>query len=358
VPNTANTHSAAIPRPECSLRASIVVPCRDRAKQLASCLAAISQLNPSPLEVIVVDSGSRDRDAIHELTKQWNVRYFRLEQPGVSRAKNAGAMAALGDVVAYLDDDAVPASDWLSHLLAPFEDSRIACVTGRVEPDPRAKTERARYELLGYVRSSDEPKTISRSDSHWFEMACFGGIGISPNLAVRREMFERGFRFNERLGLGTAVPAGEEGHLFLTLVRQGFVIRHIPEALVFHPVPAPSRESLRKRYGMALSASTGYLLMIICEESGCRWSAFKYLLKKCRRGVPLWSRVASSPDRVVILSPWRVMMARACGVPLYGASLAKAAFDKLRNQAEGGGGRDLNIAVPGRREPAVEDSVR
>src|SRR4051794_10636657 len=53
---------------------------------------------------------------------------------GLSGARNCGVAAAQGDVVAFLDDDAVAAPDWLERLLGPYGDRRVMGVGGAIEP--------------------------------------------------------------------------------------------------------------------------------------------------------------------------------------------------------------------------------
>jgi glucosyl-dolichyl phosphate glucuronosyltransferase len=54
--------------------------------------------------------------------------------PGLADARNTGVALATGDVVAFLDDDAVAAPDWLEHMLAAYLDGTVLGVGGRVEP--------------------------------------------------------------------------------------------------------------------------------------------------------------------------------------------------------------------------------
>ena len=51
---------------------------------------------------------------------------------GATRARNAAARAARGEVTAFIDDDALPRPGWLKALLDPFSDGRVGCVGGRV----------------------------------------------------------------------------------------------------------------------------------------------------------------------------------------------------------------------------------
>lgn len=308
-------------------RVSVVIPCRDRASQLGVCLASVARLDPAPAEVIVVDSASRIGDAIRETAARTGALCVRLEQAGVSLAKNIGASHATGDIVAFLDDDAVPSADWLLHLVQPFRDPRVACVTSRTAPAPDA-VDLGDYESLGYIRGRNSPHSISPSEADWFSAACFGGIGISPGLAIRKSVYKQWPGFRERLGPGTPIIGNEEGHAFLDLVRLGHSIQYAPEALVFHPVPAPDRTTLEQRYYDNLAAATGFLLMLIFEERGCRVLALQYLARKLRRVSSLWSR-GSESSQTRIAPPWRVVLARASGVLCYLRSLALLVSGRL-----------------------------
>jgi hypothetical protein len=60
------------------------------------------------------------------------------ERPGLSDARNAGLKAATGEVVAFLDDDAVAAADWLETLLSRYSDENVVAVGGAVRAAWRA----------------------------------------------------------------------------------------------------------------------------------------------------------------------------------------------------------------------------
>lgn len=309
------------------LRVSIVIPCRDRAAQLESCLAAVRLLAPQAFEVIVVDSCSRTGDAVREVSVRNGAGYLRLEKPGVSRAKNAGARKATGDIVAFLDDDAIPASDWLQHLVQPYTDPRVGAVTGRIAPHPSC-ADLGEYELLGYVRGPNSPDSISAGDRDWFQAACFGGIGISPNLSIRKSVYARWPGFCERLGSGTPIVGNEEGHAFMDLVRLGYSIQYEQEALVFHPVPPPARETMERRYYQNLAAATAFVLMLILEERESRGAALQYVFGKLRNVSSLWRR-GSASQQASLAPAWRVALARVSGVGCYLRSLAQLVCDKL-----------------------------
>jgi glycosyltransferase involved in cell wall biosynthesis len=82
---------------------SVVIAVFDGERFLAEAIASATAQTYSPLEVIVVDDGSRDRSA--QLATRCGARVLRRPHRGVSAARNAGIAAARGDVIAFLDAD-------------------------------------------------------------------------------------------------------------------------------------------------------------------------------------------------------------------------------------------------------------
>ncbi|HYZ24986.1 MAG TPA: glycosyltransferase, partial [Rhodopila sp.] len=71
-----------------------------------------------------------------DLAYEHEARLIRLERPGVSLARNAGAWAARTQFIAYIDDDAIPAVDWIAAILASIATpGRVpALIGGRILP--------------------------------------------------------------------------------------------------------------------------------------------------------------------------------------------------------------------------------
>ncbi|CAG0989673.1 Chondroitin synthase [Burkholderiales bacterium] len=115
--------SVPLPAPEVAPPSfSIVVPTCDRPRELAACLAALAALDypVERYEVIVVDDGSRPPVVPIALPCRPGLRVTWLRQPnaGPASARNAGARAAAGDILAFTDDDCAPAPGWLHALAA------------------------------------------------------------------------------------------------------------------------------------------------------------------------------------------------------------------------------------------------
>src|SRR5207302_6552199 len=87
---------------------SIVVSTLDRAAHLARLLASLRHLDYERFEVVVVNGPSQDgSDAV---LAQWDgqIKAVRCPSANLAASRNIGIAAAAGDIVAFIDDDAVP----------------------------------------------------------------------------------------------------------------------------------------------------------------------------------------------------------------------------------------------------------
>ncbi len=110
---------------------SVIVVSNGRPDALRRCLLALSQIDHPDCEVIVVaDAASRPAIAASGLAAV--IKAVAFDAPNISAARNAGLSQAAGDIVAFIDDDAVPEPRWLSHLTAPFDDPTVAAAGGFV----------------------------------------------------------------------------------------------------------------------------------------------------------------------------------------------------------------------------------
>lgn len=114
--------------------ASVVIITRDRPRVAAHVLDALRGQSLPPLETLVVDT-SRDPADGERLAREFpEIRLLSFPN-GVNSmpwSRNRAAAAAGGAVIAYLDDDAIPAPNWLEALLMPYADAAVMAVGGRV----------------------------------------------------------------------------------------------------------------------------------------------------------------------------------------------------------------------------------
>jgi len=113
----------------CDLPVSVVIVSRNRPRWLGRCLLAVGQLDYPVFEVVVV-ACPLGRDIAQAAKLPVDVVVTVFDEANISQARNIGISKARGDIVAFIDDDAVPEPTWLTHLVAPFEEASIAQAGG------------------------------------------------------------------------------------------------------------------------------------------------------------------------------------------------------------------------------------
>lgn len=110
---------------------SIIIVSRGRPQTLMLCLNGVSRLHYQHYEIIVVaDPEGADTVRCSEFADK--IKLVEFDQANISLARNLGIAAARGDIIAFIDDDAVPEPTWLTHLVQPFETAKVAAVGGFV----------------------------------------------------------------------------------------------------------------------------------------------------------------------------------------------------------------------------------
>ncbi len=126
-------------------RVSIVVCAYNADRTMDACLASLRTLNYPDYEVVVVNDGSTDTtlaiSQAHQAAYQADPTappFVLVDQPnkGLSVARNVGAAASSGAIIAYTDSDCVPDPDWLAFLVYRFVRSGFVAVGGPNFPPP------------------------------------------------------------------------------------------------------------------------------------------------------------------------------------------------------------------------------
>jgi glycosyltransferase involved in cell wall biosynthesis len=181
--------------------------------------------------LIVVDNGSTDTTPriLERYRGRLPLTCLTESRPGKNVALNTGLEAADGDVVVFTDDDVLPHRRWLEHFRTAADERGSFAVFGgpilaewELPPEPW---------LLDWVPlDSTFTVTVPREEGPMDPWDVFG-----PNLAVRAEIFHRGFRFDESIGpRGGDYAMGSETEFLIRLGDRGFKAWHVEKASVRH----------------------------------------------------------------------------------------------------------------------------
>jgi GT2 family glycosyltransferase len=209
------------------LPVSIVIVSRGRAPELKRCLTGIAQLQYHPFEVIVVADPEGIASA-QSLDFADALKLVPFDEPNISAARNAGIAQAAGEVVAFIDDDAVPEPQWLRFLVGPAAQTDVAGMGGYVRG-------RNGISFQWTARSLDafgEPHPLEIDSDHP------SVLNPPKGRAIKTEGTNMAFRREALVQLGGFDPAFhyflDETDLNMRMARAGFSTALVPLAEVHH----------------------------------------------------------------------------------------------------------------------------
>ena len=220
---------------------SAIICTHNREHYLGAAIdSVLSQKFSAEFEVIVVDNASSDRTRaiVEARLSDSRLQYVYEPVTGLSVARNTGARVAQGQILAYLDDDAIASELWLQALWAHYQQYEdVAIAGGRitliwpdgVQPPPWISPELSGS--LGFYNLGDQLTFIDNP----------GQTPRGLNYSMRRAFWEAIGGFDSQLGrIGTRLLSNEELQMTERALEAGWRVAYIPDALVAHNV-APER---------------------------------------------------------------------------------------------------------------------
>lgn len=201
---------------------SIVVPTRDRPKQLGRCLQAIAALDfpRDRFEVVVVDDGSAfsPEDKVGRFRGEIKLTLVHQENLGPAGARNTGAAHATGDSLVFTDDDCEPEPRWLSAIDAAFRSHDRAMVGGRIVNRLRDNPfSAASQQLVSFLYEY-------YGETHPSRFFCTNNLAVDARSFCALGGFETTFRR----------PAAEDRDFCERWSEEGYKMIYEPKAVVHH----------------------------------------------------------------------------------------------------------------------------
>ena len=212
----------------------------DRLNDLKALLDSILNQNNKNFDVFVVIEGPNElSESVQQFVREKNCPNVNItnnhESKGASASRNMALLQAQGDIVAFVDDDAVLNYDWVDEIIETFnKDNSVIGVTGPIIPiweeSSMTWVPPEFYWIFSCTGDASKEKMEVRN-------------GYGTNLSFRKEAFHYAGNFDTRLGVmgrgknGWQEPGGEETELSLRITRRtGKRIIFNPKVRVYHKV--------------------------------------------------------------------------------------------------------------------------
>ena len=237
---------------------SLIIATMGRVEELRDLFDSLVAQNHPALDVILVDQNRDERLApvVAAYAPQLTLRHMRSPRPHANAARNLGLRAAIGDIVAFPDDDCTLPPGTLARVARSFGDPGLEVLTGPAA-SPTGGLGSGRWHSQG------GPITLA---TVWTSV-------IEFNLWLRRDTALALGGFDENLGPGSAHGSAEGNDLVCRAMAAGLRAEYEPTLLVLHPDKRLSDVAAERayRYGMGL----GFVLRRHAVPFAV-WSAFLY----------------------------------------------------------------------------------
>ncbi len=230
-----------------------------RARDLADGLDAVKNQTYRRIETVVIIEKSHElfeyaKNFVERINLEKVQILFSEKEKGMSGGRNLGIEKARGDIIAFIDDDAKPFSNWAQEMVKTYEESSIIGVMGSVIPS-----------------WEDESMSWFPEEFYWL-LGCTASLGLDAitdvrnvwgtNMSFRKEAFDICGSFTTSFGLqlggkkGWHDPPSEDVDFSLR-VRKATSKRIVfnPLAKVAHKI---THDRLRWRFIIRRACSVGY----------------------------------------------------------------------------------------------------
>ena len=224
---------------------SAVISTYNRERFLPGLFDSIKKqsLDNSEFEIIIVDNNSpgNTKELTEDLknSSPFNVSYFLELQQGLSHARNRGVKEAKGNVIVFVDDDAILEETYFEKLDYYFKTEKETMAIGSKiflkyeSPKPPLWENKYLNSLHAYFNLGNKKKYFSKSK-----------YPIGTNMSFRKEVFEKIGDFNVSLGrVKSGLGGGEEKDIFMRMYANKMKVLYVPDAIVHHRIPEERTKS-------------------------------------------------------------------------------------------------------------------
>jgi len=255
---------------------SVVIASHRPGEILTKCVESLWAQWVRPLEVIiVVDTEEEAHELEPLLLLNSHTKIYYSCATGPTEARNLGIEKSTGDIIAFIDDDAIAGNEWIEYIIRTFSLTTCDIVGGEVSPmfTGGVIVPEKWWWIIGCT--SDEPPTFRP---------------ISCNMAVSREAFIKYGMFKEVGLTRMEYPMSEETEFVQRVLAMGGCVAWNDDLKVYHNVP---KERTTLSYMMTRAYREGVGKSVL-ENKDLEQQFLKfYLTHPDRYTVPVLASVAS-----------------------------------------------------------------
>jgi len=223
-------------------KASVVINTYNRADYLRNAIASIAAQSYGQVELIVVNGPSTDHtEEVLDAIEADGIRFIRAKcaNRNLSESRNVGVSLAMGEVVFFIDDDAVAHRDWVCRLMAAYASSNVGGAGGFTF-DHTGVSYQCRYTVcdkFGNARFFDtlDPQTMVAGSDFYFPSL------LGTNCSFSRRALERIGGFDEVFEYML-----DETDVCVRMIQDSKTIITVPNAWVFHKYAPSATRSLER----------------------------------------------------------------------------------------------------------------
>ena len=216
------------------MKVSIVINTLNRGFYLKKLLYALQKQTFREFEVVVVNGPSTDDTESVLKMFETAIKVETCPVTNLSVSRNIGIKASAGDIVAFIDDDAIPNNQWLADIVSYYTDISIGGVGGKVFD---AEGKNLQF-CNGYIDIWGAPVSIIPASKNYNDAnAPFFNIIPGGNCSFKKSVLLEVGGFDEYYEY-----YHDESDLAVRIIKAGYKILHHPDACIYH---ASAKSSIR-----------------------------------------------------------------------------------------------------------------
>jgi glycosyltransferase involved in cell wall biosynthesis len=257
---------AVVPEQNHFAKVSVVICTYNRADLLERCLDYLQYQTNKNFEVVVINGPSTDNTETLLETYKQRIKVGRNPERNLSVSRNLGIELSDGDLIAFIDDDALPFDDWVETLIGEFN-SRPLTLAGLGGPAYFAGTLRFQSEDIGINKFAEAKVNIESAEigKNGWERSLLG-----TNTCFRADLIRKIKGFDEQFDYFL-----DESDLCFRLQTNNYIVGYCPDLFLRHEFAQSHNRNGKYKYNwFTICKNTAYYIAAYSGLKGKELNAY------------------------------------------------------------------------------------